>query len=153
MINIKNSQRSFRINVSALKKDAQKLLSFLGYQSFDLGIWLTTNKTIREYNKTYRKKDKATDILSFAYHPDLKPGQSIVVKTVEDKNLGDLIISVEYLQKDAPNWGQTFKERLRILLIHGICHLRGYDHEFDDDYEIMKAEEERMLNYLKGCEK
>jgi probable rRNA maturation factor len=153
MINIKNSQRSFRVNISALKKDAQKLLSFLGYQSFDLGVWLTTNKTIREYNKTYREKDKATDILSFAYHTDLKAGEPIVIKTADDKNLGDLIISIEYVQKDAPNWGQTFKERLRILLIHGICHLLGYDHELDADYEIMKTKEDRMLDYLKKSEK
>jgi probable rRNA maturation factor len=150
MITIRNSQKSFRFSSTAFKKKAQKLLALLGYGSFDLGIWLTTNKTIRQYNKTYRSKDKATDILSFAYHPELKPGDIIEPQMREDKNLGDLIISLEYVQKDAPNWDQTFKERMDTLLVHGICHLRGYDHEVEDDYEIMKVEEARLLNYLEG---
>lgn len=149
MILIKNSQRTIKINLNKLQEDAQKILRILRYEDFDLGIWLTTNKTIRNYNRDYRHKDKATDILSFSYHADLKPGKRIQVKTPEDKNLGDLIISLEYVQKTAQELGQTLEQRMQILLVHGICHLQGYDHELDEDYKVMHRKEMMLLNALK----
>jgi probable rRNA maturation factor len=132
-----------------LKHDAQFILDALGYHDFDLGILLTNNVTIQEYNRVYRHHDKPTDILSFAYHSELKAGEAIVVDEEEDKNLGDLIISLEYVAQDAPQWEQTFEQRMRVLLVHGICHLRGYDHIEDDDYVIMHKEEDRLLRLLK----
>lgn len=148
MITIKNSQQSIPINITSFTKDAQTILDVLGYHDFDLGIWITTNKTIQQYNKTYRNKDKPTDILSFAFHPNLKAGATIKPITEDDKNLGDLIISAEYVQKDAEKLGVTFETRMKVLLVHGICHLLGYDHENDKDYEIMKEKEEALLNIL-----
>lgn len=145
MITIKNSQRTIAVDSALLKKQAQKILDLLDYPDFDLGIWLTTNKTIRAYNCTYRNKDKATDILSFGYHTDLKPGDRIIVKQPDDKNLGDLIISLEYTKKDAPRWSMTFEERLLVLLVHGICHLLGYDHENERDYQVMHKKEKFLL--------
>ena len=138
MIKIKNSQRKIKINLSKIKGVSQVMLNELGYGDFDLGIWFTTNKTIRNYNKKYRNKDKATDILSFAYH-ELKPGEKIIPKSEEDKNLGDLIISLEYIKK----------ERLTILLAHGITHLLGYDHETDREFYIMQRVEKRLLKAAK----
>ena len=102
------------------------------YADFDLGIWLTSNKMIRKYNKQYRDKDKPTDVLSFPYHHELKAGEQIKVKTEEDKNLGDLIIAPEYVMHDLPKWETTFEKHLQRLLVHGICHLLGYDHIKDE---------------------
>ena len=148
MITIKNSQRTIKINISQLKADAQKILRALDYADFDLGIWITTNKTIRHYNKTYRKKDKATDILSFSYHSDIKPGQRIVAQTEEDKNLGDLIISAEYVVHHLKDSDVTLDERMRVLLVHGICHLLGYEHATDAQYEQMHKLETKLLKLL-----
>ena len=67
MILLKNTQRTIPVNVTQLKKEAQQILDLLGYPDFDLGIWITTNKTIQEYNATYRNKNKPTDILSFPF--------------------------------------------------------------------------------------
>jgi len=128
VITIKNTQRKIKVNVPALKRALQKMLASAGYPDFDLGVWLTTNATIRSYNQKYRKIDKPTDILSFPYHPDLKPGQKIVVRDPEDRNLGDLIISLEFAIADAPNWDRSFTEHLHALCAHGIAHLLGYDH-------------------------
>lgn len=149
MITIKNSQRNITINTNLLKQKVKKILAKLGYTDFDLGIWLTTNATIRRYNKQYRNKDKATDVLSFPYHPNLKAGEKIVVQSPEDKNLGDLIISLEYVQKDAHNWDHSFAQHIDFILIHGICHLLGYDHIEDVDYEIMKQQEALLLEAIK----
>jgi rRNA maturation RNase YbeY len=149
MILIKNSQRKIPISVTQLKKDTQTILDALGYADFDLGIWLTTNRTIHRYNRDYRHKDKATDILSFPFYPDLKAGERISVTTDEDKNLGDLIISLEYVQVDAQKLGVPFYERIQVLLVHGICHLLGYDHIKDEDYAVMHKKEQALLKKLR----
>lgn len=148
MILIKNTQRKIKFSTKKLEQDAQKILRILHYDEYDLGILITTNKTIHTYNREYRKKDKPTDILSFSYHPTLKAGERILPKSDEDKNLGDLIISAEYVQKVASELHQTMDERMRILLVHGICHLLGYDHELDEDYKIMHKKEVALLKKL-----
>lgn len=149
MILIKNSQRKIKINQKRLKSNAQKILDVLGYSDYDLGIWLTTNKTIQRYNKAYRDKDKPTDILSFSNYPELKPGENIIPENEEEKNLGDLIISLEYVQKDARKFQEIFEDRLDMLLVHGVCHLLGYDHIKDNDYEVMRKKEEYLLKKIK----
>jgi len=149
MITIKNTQRKIAVNIKQLEKDAQTILRILRYEEYDLGIWLTTNKNIREYNRNYRHKDKATDILSFSYHSTLKAGERIKPKEVEDKNLGDLIISVEYVNAVAQEMGVSLCKRMQVLLVHGICHLLGYDHEIDADYKVMHRKELALLKHLK----
>ena len=150
MINLKNTQKKVKINLIKLKSDTQKILDILKYPDFDLGIWLTTDATIHKYNREYRGKDKPTDILSFPNYPDLKAGQHIKAKRQEDKNLGDLIIAPAYAKKDAANWNQTFEQHLQMLLVHGICHLLGYDHIKDEDYKIMHRKELAILKKLKS---
>ncbi len=148
MITIKNRQRKIKIDTVNLKALAQKMLESIKYNDFDLGILLTTNRAIRKYNKQYRKKDKPTDILSFGYH-QLKPGEHIKVEEPEDKNIGDLILSLEYIKKDAPRWNQTFDERIPILIAHGIAHLLGYDHETEEGYKQMQKIEKMLLRVAK----
>lgn len=148
MITIRNTQRKIKIDVYRLKKDAQTILDALDYSDFDLGIWLTSNAMIRKYNKEYRDKDKATDVLSFPYHTELKAGKRIKVKSDDDKNLGDLILAPEYIQNDLPKWETTFEKHLQRLLVHGICHLLGYDHIEDKDYKVMHKKEMELLSKL-----
>ena len=149
MIVIKNEERTIKIDNKQLQSQAQRLLELLDYADFDVGILLTNNTTMQQYNKTYRNQDKPTDILSFPFHPDAQPSERIVTVGDDEKNLGDLIIAPAYVAQDAPNWGQPFDQRMTILLIHGLCHLLGYDHIDDADYEIMKAKEEWLLGKLK----
>jgi len=148
MIHIKNTQRAIAIDRAQIEKDVTKILQLLKYPDFDIGIWFTTEKTIRTYNKTYRNKDKATDILSFPVYPDLKAGERIHACCDDDANLGDLILCPIYIFNDAPNWNHTFEERIRVLLVHGICHLLGYDHIKDEDYVIMNRKEKAILKKL-----
>ena len=147
MILIRNSQSKIKLNIDKVQKDVEICLEALGYKGFDLGIWLTTNATIRNYNKNYRHKDKPTDILSFPYH-QLKAGDKIKPQSDSDKNLGDLIISLEYVLKKAPEYGQTLETRMPILLVHGICHLLGYDHELDEEYKVMQRKENWLLKKI-----
>jgi len=147
MINIKNNYLKIPINAEAFKKDAHRIINLLDYSDFDLGILLTDNKTIQRFNREYRDKDEPTDILSFPYHPKLKVGERINAQSREDKNLGDLIISLEYVKNDAAKEQKSINEHLRKLLCHGICHLLGYDHDTDETHKVMQEKECWLLEH------
>lgn len=148
MINIKNRQRKFKIDTDQLKENAQLILNELGYHDFDLGILITTNATIRNYNRDFRDKDKPTDVISFPFHYNLKPGEKIEPQSEEEKNIGDIVISPEFINNDAQKAGITFESRLTHILVHGICHLLGYDHYTENSDKLMKAKEDKLLKIV-----
>ena len=121
------------------------MLHELKYDGFDITILFTTDSAIRQLNKTFRGKDKATDVLSFPHHPSLKSNKRIKVVHEDDKALGDIIIAVDYVAKDAPNHGATLQQRIELLIAHGIAHLLGHDHIVDSEYRVMRRLEERLL--------
>ena len=116
MILIKNRQKS-KINETYIKKSVNKILKKLGYPNFDIGFWFTTNKTIQKYNKQFLQKNKSTDVLSFPFHTKINPGEHINVITPDDKNLGDILISVEFCKKDAKTFNIPFDEYLLKIII------------------------------------
>ncbi len=148
MITIRNQQRKIKLDTAKLKKHAQIVLDNLGYHDFDLFILLVNEPTMHAYNFDYRQKDKPTDILSFPFHTELGAGDYIMATSPDDKNLGDIIMCPQYIVNDLARWEKNFEERLDILLVHGICHLLGYDHIEDSDYAVMKKEETRLLKLL-----
>lgn len=150
MIFINNRQRKIKVDVKKLHAQAQIMLGVLNYSDFNLNILFTTNKSIRKFNKTFRNKDKSTDILSFPFHPNLKPGQKIKVESPNDKSLGDIIISLEQVQNDAETkWNRSFEHHLTALLAHGLAHLIGHDHHTDEEYKEMLKLEKRLLKSVK----
>jgi probable rRNA maturation factor len=84
---------------------------------------LTTDRTIRDLNRRFRGKDEATDVLSFSATNPLQN---------QEKIAGDLAISVETARKQAAEQGHTLGVELRVLMLHGLLHLAGYDHETDE---------------------
>lgn len=148
MIHIKNQQRKIAIDTKAIERDLVVLLHVLKYDDFDISVLITTNATIRKYNRDFRHKDKPTDILSFPYHPELQAGKRIKVHEPEDANLGDLIISAEYVVQEARALNVTFEARMKLLLVHGVCHLLGYDHIDDADWRKMRAKEAFLLKKI-----
>lgn len=101
-------------------------------------ILLCNDVHIKELNKTYRGKDKSTNILSF---PD---GE------IEDgeKYLGDLVISTETMKRESDDMSIAPADHWRHIIIHGILHLLGYDHETEDDAEEMEALEIQWLDKM-----
>lgn len=154
MITILNKQRKITLNAERLLHSAQVVMKELGYENFDLSILLTNNKTIRTYNREYRKKDVPTDILSFPYYK-LEPGQKIKAENEEDKVIGDIMISLEYVQGILTLYNVSLEERLDTLIIHGICHLLGYSHYDPENDAIMSKLEKKLAKKLKitdsGC--
>jgi probable rRNA maturation factor len=148
MISIRNSQRTVSVDKEKIAQQAQHILEIIGYPDFDLGIWLSSDQTIRKYNREYRHKDKVTDILSFPAHPDAVAGKKIKVCCEDEMDLGDLIIAPSYVLKAAEREKKSFEDHLTHLLIHGILHLCGYDHEKDVDYRRMRLKEVAVLKKL-----
>lgn len=148
MINIQNQQNDLKIDQAKLHADTTKILAALNYADFDLTILLVSEPVMQKFNRDYRKKDQPTDILSFPFYPLLKAGERILPQNEDDQNLGDLILCPLYILKDLPRWEKSFEERLQILLIHGICHLLGYDHVLDEDYAIMKKQEDWLITKI-----
>lgn len=147
MIVIKNTQRQYPIDTAVLKTKIAKVLAAVGYPEYDLTIWFTSNPTIRKYNKQFRGKDKATDVISFPYYETKKPG-TLPRESADEPVLGDIMLSPAYITADLINWNQSLDERILILIVHSICHLLGYDHETDADYAVMTREEKRLMDLL-----
>ncbi|KAK4800455.1 hypothetical protein SAY86_020942 [Trapa natans] len=112
-----------------------------GYQSVELSVLLCNDEFIRKLNKEWRDEDHATDVLSMSQHvPDLK---------LPILMLGDIVISVETAARQAEERGHTLLDEIRILLVHGLLHLLGFDHELSEEAEVeMEKEEELLLKSL-----
>jgi rRNA maturation RNase YbeY len=150
VISIRNTQRKIHIDEKDIQKMVLTILNYLGYADFDIGIWITTNATIKKYNQQFRNKNKATDVLSFPYHHQAQPGKKIVAQSEDDKNLGDIIIAAQYVATAAESFNISFEDHLRTIIIHGICHLIGYDHISDSDYAVMHEQEKKIERFLKN---
>ncbi len=109
-----------------------------------VSVILTDDREIRELNKRYRKKNRPTDVISFAYREDPFPS---VVGAPE--TLGDVYISLERAAEQARHYGVAPAEELLRLLVHGILHLAGYDHERSVREETkMRNKEDEILARL-----
>ena len=132
------------ISLTKIKSFAKKISLYLKLKNITLTIVICDNSYIRKINKDYRKKNKPTDIISFAYRenpfPDIKSGMEA---------LGDLYISLEKASENAKAYGATLPEEVRRLIAHGILHLIGYDHERSrEDKKIMQDKEEKILHLI-----
>lgn len=117
-----------------LKKKARKILGFLNQYSAELSLVLVGNREIRRLNARYRRKDEPTDVLSFPLGEKLPSGKTV---------LGDVIISVEQAKKQAAENNKKLAAEMETLLIHGILHLLGFDHE-------RSLKEERRMKRMEG---
>ena len=116
-----------------LRKEAGALLSLLELGRAELSVLVTDDQEIRRLNREYRGKDRPTDVLSFAQMEEL-PADGAGRGGAADAGrpplpLGDIVISLETASRQAQAMALSAAERLRTLLIHGLLHLLGYDHE------------------------
>jgi len=100
----------------------------------DIELILTDDEEIKELNSHFRNKDKATDVLSFPL--ESMPGMP----------LGSIVISVDTAKKGAEEFGHSVDDEIKLLFLHGLLHLLGYDHE--TDMGEMRKKEEEIINKL-----
>ena len=101
-------------------------------ETTELSIALSNDALIQDLNKQYRGKDKPTNVLSFPQDDDF--------------SLGDIVLALETIQKEAEEQDKSFDDHFVHLVVHGTLHLLGHDHEEDDEAEEMEALEVKILN-------
>ena len=125
------------------KKIARKLLSVLGFPDSELSILFTDDTEIQKLNNQYRSKDTATDVLSF-------PQESSIGDEVQ--LLGDVVISLPTAEIQARELEVSLEEEVLRLLIHGVLHLCGYEHEevSEQTAEEMRSKENELFDQCLG---
>lgn len=116
----RNAQRKHKINSRSLKNQVESLLESLGLQDSELSILIVNDAKIRKLNAQYRDIDKPTDVLSFPQEDNDQPNVHL---------LGDIVVSADTAKHQAIEHQLSFTEELALLMIHGILHLTGLDHE------------------------
>ena len=142
---IKNQQKAKKINQVKTRELIKKVLQHLKVdEKTEISVLFTDDQFIKSLNNKYRGIDKPTDVLSFS----LQEGAFKSLEFESDKLLGDIIISVETAQRQADNLNHSMEKELAVLLIHGLLHLTGYNHEEDKDYYIMREKESEILKII-----
>lgn len=140
MIYYRNDVRRSGVNGRALVATARRLLDVAGERRSALSLTLVNDEAIRSLNRDYRGKDRATDVLSFALDGD---GQ-----VPAERLLGDVVISVDTARRQAAGYDASLQRELYRLLIHGILHLLGHDHEAANERRIMECEERKLADAI-----
>lgn len=130
-----------------LARVAGLLLAELDHDASELDMTLMSDDEIAKLNHDYRGKVGPTDVLSF---PQLE-GET-VIDGEDDVHLGDVVISLDTAARQAADGGWTLEEEAARLLLHGLLHLLGFDHEHGGEAEVrMKAEEARLVAVLQAA--
>lgn len=114
-------------------------MDYLKIDNPEFNIIFVDDEEIREINKSYRRIDKVTDVISFALEDDK------TFNTDKFRFLGDIYISLDTARSQAKEYGHSLKREICFLSIHGILHLLGYDHMNKEDEKVMFSLQEEIL--------
>ena len=165
------------IDQERLRSNIEKIRDLLGYPTYDVTLYLVEDEFMQATNRDTRGMDKPTDILSFQFNAH-KPNQAGILEDPEFDipdfyTLGEMLVDVPYVMRQCQEDEAYFannnnnddeeedrgvsgamakiydpEERINMLLVHGMLHLVGHDHEEDDEFELMVAKEEEILDKL-----
>jgi probable rRNA maturation factor len=130
------------LDLLLLKKRACAILKMLEHEHSELSIALVGDREIRELNREHRSLDRPTDVLSFSLIDGEWAG-------FRGALLGDVVISTETAARQARKRHRSLDEETTRLLIHGVLHLLGHDHEQPEEHKRMRAEERRLSRVLR----
>jgi len=142
-ISIQNRQKQQKVDIGRVRRGLKRLLKELDCEGSEISLLLVDDDQIREINKNYLKRDRPTNVISFA----MTEG---AFGDVHPEILGDIILSVETAARDALTGHLDFMDEVEFLLIHGLLHLVGYNHENVESSEAKKMKKlERELFFLR----
>lgn len=118
-VEIFNRQRRFRIDGDRIAAVADRTLGAVGHEAAEMSLTITNDRKLHELNRSFRGKDKPTDVLSFPYDEPEGP-------------LGDVVISIDRANAQAAERGHSLQREVELLALHGTLHICGYDHETDN---------------------
>jgi probable rRNA maturation factor len=150
---ILNQQRNVRVPIGDLGEFLARARRALRLPAQSVTVCLVTNSAMAKWNRAYRRKMGPTDVLSFPAEarqqkrrkPRASRNRSFSSST-SAAYLGDIAIAPAVARRNAHRFGRTFREEMRILILHGMLHLMGYDHETDSGQ--MERRERRMRRAL-----
>jgi rRNA maturation RNase YbeY len=127
---ILNRQAEVRVDLAALRAFKERLRAALRLGRRDFNVCLVSGRAMRHLNSTFRGKQAATDVLSFPWRVEGADGRSAAHRELAHF-LGDVVISTSTARRNARREGHSAVNELRWLMLHGVLHLMGYDHERD----------------------
>ncbi len=139
--------KPFQAQVQAnwLKHAAEETLSAEGLNPpVELSLVITDDKTVHKLNRTYRGVDRTTDVLAFALQEN-KPDSEFPLPPDGVLHLGEVIISFPQAMRQAKEHHHSLEEELKLLVVHGVLHLLGYDDEQPEKEKEMRAKEAQIL--------
>jgi len=128
--------------VNNLADFIRKVLQYMNIDAWELSVVFCNNTFIKDLNAMYRGKNEVTDVLSFPQDQPRIPGEMI--------HAGDIIISGSMVKDNAVRFNVPYEEELKRVVLHGILHLTGMDHETNDPAEQMLRKQERILHSVGG---
>ena len=137
-----SNETDVAISKKIFEKIVGKSEKALGIKKGEIGLALVSDKKIHELNKKYRKKNKPTDVLSFAY----TEGKNIAWTKSDLLQMGDIFISIDTAKKQAKEHKHSLQKELCILFTHGILHLFGFDHGNDKEEAEMEKWAKKILS-------
>ena len=144
-VHMQSHVRRVTFNQARVDQLAVAILSNVGTASGELGILFVGDRRMRGLNRRYRGKDRTTDVLAFAMRESL-PSPPLPSTQVM---LGDVVIAVPTATRQAKQGQRSLDEELTVLLVHGILHLCGYDHERNEkEARRMHRREQIILRSL-----
>jgi probable rRNA maturation factor len=138
-VSIRNIQKKQKVNTGRFRRSLKRLLKELNIENHEISVLIVDDEQIRRMNRDYLNRDRPTNVISFAmtegFAGDIHP-----------EILGDIVISSETALRDASTAGLEFSDEIEFLLIHGLLHLMGYNHENTTTEETQRMEKkEREL--------
>ena len=140
------SVRSFTVGRKRVLGLAQAVLKCIGESSADMSVSLVGDRRMRRLNRRYRQKDRSTDVLAFAFREARAPHHFNRIAA----HLGDVVIAIPTARRQAKAAHRSLEEEIVTLLIHGVLHLCGYDHERGRDEALRMQRKERQVRRRLG---
>ncbi len=139
---IDNKQKLHKISIPQIRKTAQALLNALDSPDGELSILILDDPQIARLNHQYRNRQGPTNVLAF-------PMQEGDFSDINPDLIGDVVISIETTAKEAEQMKMSIEKRFNFLLVHGILHLFGYDHEKSEEAAVkMDQKTEELIKLI-----
>jgi probable rRNA maturation factor len=142
-VSVLNRQKRVSVDRRKIGAAARRILKALGYGGYELTVVLVDDPEITRLNRQYFRRNRPTNVISFPLMDDSPV-------SIRSRTLGDVVISAETARRDAQEVGKKAGEEILFLLVHGILHLAGYDHEgLVAERRKMEAKEKEIFYSLK----
>ena len=142
-VSVLNRQNRVPVDRRKIGAAARRILKALGYEGYELTVVLVDDLEITRLNRQYLRHNRPTNVISF-------PMMDGTPESLRSRVLGDVVISAETAQRDAGEAGEKTGDEILFLMIHGILHLTGYDHEGSAaERRKMETKEKEFFERLK----